>query len=204
MKGLYKKVEAMFAAYHYPAHDFKHVLRVSKLARQIAESEVYDSREAEIAGLLHDVGRTVKNSAKPHALEGVPLAKELLDAYTDSSDDAKQRILEAIEKHSDKYTEGKLNNIVQDADKLDGMGAIGINRAYTVMAEKNIPDFDPQNIIPEPGKYGAFKTAHELIALTIEWYDMLYTDKAREIGKPRHEFMKHFMQEIKRETEEAS
>ena len=202
MEELYKQVEALFEKYHYPAHDFKHVQRVSNLAKQIAKTEGYDETEAEIAGLLHDVGRTVKDPKEPHAKEGVPIAKGLLDSYTNFSTEAKERILESIRVHSDLYTQGKLNNIVQDADKLDGMGAMGINRAY--ISHSGLPDYDPKDIFPGPGDYNNFQTIHDLISLEIKWYSMLYTDKARKLGKPRYEFMLAFMDEIKREVEESS
>jgi uncharacterized protein len=158
---------------------------------------------------LHDVGRTVKDSNEPHAHLGVPIARELLNQYTHLADDAKERILKAIELHSDPVTEGKLNNIVQDADKLDGMGAIGVNRAY--LGRPNQLDFEENEIIPAPGIYNNIQTTHQLLTLILEWYTMqdsdkprLYTEKAREIGKPRYEFMKAFMEEIKREVEESS
>lgn len=201
MDELRKQVFLLFETYHFPGHDFKHVERVSKLARKIAEAEGYDPEEAEIAGLLHDVGRTVKDPKDTHAHEGVPIGKELLDKYTSLSDDVKQRIAKSIEVHSDLTTEGKLNNIVQDADKLDCMGAMGIIRAYQSL--QGIPDFDPENIYPEPGTYGNFLNVHEGISLQIKWYDMLYTDKAREIGRPRKEFMIAYMNEVIREVQEC-
>lgn len=201
MEKLREQVKALFAVYHFPAHDYKHVYRVSKLARQIAEAEGYDAQEAEIAGLLHDVGRTVKDSNLSHAHAGVPIAKDLLDNFTDLSQEVKDRIVKSVEVHSDPTTEGKLNNIVQDADKLDGMGAIGVNRAY--VSQQGKPDFYEDAIYPPAGDYYNIKTVHELLALILEWYGMLYTDKAREIGKPRHEFMKSFMERIKEEVEES-
>jgi len=197
---LYQKVHELFADTHDRAHDEKHALRVSVLARKIAEKESYDPHEAEIAGLLHDVGRTIQNPKKPHALLGLPIAKNLLDNYTDFLPDAKDRILAAIERHSDLKTTGKLNNILQDADKLDGMGAIGISRAYA----NNLPAYDSDDIIPLSSDYGNLKNAHEILALTIEWYGMLYTDSAKVLGKPRYEFMKHFFEKIKTEIEESS
>src|SRR5687767_8091218 len=121
MDELRKQVFLLFETYHFPGHDFKHVDRVSHLARKIAEAEGYDAEEAEIAGLLHDVGRTVKDPKDTHAHEGAPIAKDLLDKYTDLSQDKKDRIVQSVYVHSDPESEGKLNNIVMDADKLDGM-----------------------------------------------------------------------------------
>lgn len=199
MEKLYKAVRELFEPYQPIAHDIKHALRTAALAKQIAHAEGYDEQEAEAAGLLHDVGRTVKESTIPHAQEGAPLARKLLDAHTVFSEEAKARIVKAIEVHSDLHTEGTLNNILQDADKLDGMGAIGISRAYLSIQ----PDYDPQNIIPTQANYGSFQSAHELITLEIEWYDMLYTETAKTIGNPRYEFAKRFLEEFKREVAET-
>jgi uncharacterized protein len=201
MDELRRQTKALFDVYHFPGHDYKHVFRVSKLAKVIAESEGYDQEEAEIAGLLHDVGRTVENPTQPHAKEGAPIARELLDSYTDLPQDAKDRIVTAVSLHSDPYTTGTLNNIVQDADKLDGLGAMGVVRAYTSLPGK--PDYDPSDIIPKPGEYGDFKNAHHLMSYILQWYDMLYFDKSRKIGKPRHEYFKNFLQTIKKEIEES-
>lgn len=202
MDGLYQAVKKRFETYHAPAHDFKHVHRVSVLARIIAEAEGYDAKEAEIAGLLHDMGRTLKDLKDTHAHEGAPIARELLDKYTDFSEEVKDRIQQSVYIHSDPTSEGKLNNIIQDADKLDGLGAIGINRAYTTHHTK--PDYFEGDIIPTPTDYFKSKTSHEAIMWQIKWYDMLYTDKAKEIGRPRYEFMKAFMEQIKEEVEESS
>src|SRR5579864_6957624 len=135
INGLYKEVEGQFTRYHHIAHGFDHVLRVAKLAKYIAEQEGYDPQEAEVAGLLHDIGRTLQKGEKNHGPTGVPLASKLLDTFTQYDRQTKERILNAIRDHSELYTEGELTHIVQDADKLDGLGAIGIMRAYTSKAQ---------------------------------------------------------------------
>ena len=158
--------------------------------------------EAEIAGLLHDVGRAVQKENFGHAQAGVPVAKELLDEYTNFSNEAKARILFAIEHHSDLTSDGELAHILQDADKLDGLGAVGISRAY--IACNAIPDYDPNNIIPdEIGKYGKPITIHQQIQFQAEWYNMLYTETAKKIGELKYEFMKTYLEQIKKEIEEA-
>jgi uncharacterized protein len=201
MEKLYKAVHALFEPYQPLGHDIKHALRTAALAKQIAKDEGYDEKEAEAAGLLHDVGRTVKDSKIPHGHEGAPIAKKLLDAHTDFSDEAKTRIVDAVYIHSKLTTEGKLNNILQDADKLDGLGTIGISRAY--MTHYNKIDYDPSAIIPTSATYGKTKSAHEQIRLQMNWYSMLYTETAKKIGKPRLEFMQKFLEEFKREVEES-
>jgi uncharacterized protein len=202
MEELYTRVKELFEAYQPLGHDIKHAFRTALMARQIALAESYDPDEAEAAGLLHDIGRTVKDAANPHAHEGAPLARQYLDKYTSFSDDAKERIAHTIYVHSDVTTDDSLSHILQDADKLDGMGAIGIARAYMTHYYKT--DYIAGNVIPDPGNYyGNTKSAHEQIVLQMVWFDMLYTEYAKKIGKPRQEFMQNFMEEFKREVGEA-
>ena len=203
MQQLYKKVTELFEKDPPPGHDIKHALRTAGFAKKIAEAEGYDVMEAEIAGLLHDVGRTTQKDHMGHAQAGVPVAKELLDKYTNFSDEAKQRILSAIKHHSDLTSEGNLAHILQDADKLDGIGAVGIMRAYIVCHA--LTDYDPNNIIPdEIGEYGKPVTIHQQIQFQAEWYNMLYTKTAKEIGKSKHEFMQTYLSQIKKEIEASS
>ena len=201
MEELYKAVRDLFEPYQPLAHDIKHALRTASLARQIALAERYDADEAEAAGLLHDVGRTVKDSANFHAHEGAPMARKILDDHTSFSEEAKKRITDAIYVHSDLTTEGKLNNILQDADKLDGLGTLGISRAY--MTHYNKQDFDFHNIFPDSAAYGQTKYAHDQIRVQMNWYSMLYTQKAKDIGKARYAFMEKFIEEFKREVAES-
>src|SRR3954470_1076455 len=105
MEELYTRVRERFALYQPLGHDIKHATRTATMARHIALSENYDPDEAEAAGLLHDIGRTVKVSQIPHAHEGAPIAKEFLENYTSFSEDARKRIVDAIYVHSDKTTE---------------------------------------------------------------------------------------------------
>lgn len=147
---LYIEVKEHFGRKHHVAHGMDHVTRVAQLARYIAEQENYtDPQEAEIAGLLHDIGRTVQEEEKGHGPAGVPLAAELLDKYTTYDNEIKERILNAVRDHSGFQTEGELTHIVQDADKLDGLGAIGIMRAYTSKA--HLPAYDADNVVPTSG-----------------------------------------------------
>ena len=203
MQELYKKVTELFEKDPPPGHDIKHALRVAGLAKKIAGAEGYDAREAEIAGLLHDVGRTTQKDHFGHAQAGVPVAKELLNTYTNFSDETKERILSAIKHHSDLASESELAHILQDADKLDGIGAVGISRAYVTCHA--LPDYDPNSIIPdEVGEYGKPVSIHQQIQFQAEWYNMLFTETAKEIGKSKYEFMKTYLDQIKKEIEEST
>lgn len=200
MENLRKAVKDLFSKEYVVGHDFKHALKVSYFAKLIAKDEDYNQLEAEITGLLHDVGRILQKEHKNHGPAGLPLAKELLDKYTDCSFETKQRILYAIEHHSDKETSGKLANILQDADKLDGMGAIGVIRAC--VSRYYLPEYDDAalNLVEASDDP---KTLYEYILYQIRWMDMFYTQSAKRIAKKRHEFMIAFLNQLKLEIEES-
>ena len=196
---LYKVVQEHFDQRAHIAHGMDHVTRVAQLARHIAEKENYpDPQEAEIAGLLHDIGRTVQEEEKGHGPAGVPLARELLDRYTTYNDEVKTRILNAIRDHSGVETEGELTHIVQDADKLDGLGAVGIMRAYTSKA--HLPAYDPENIVPTKGMRDT--NIHDQIAFQLEWLDMMATPTGHTIAQKRGATIKAFLQTFKDEVDE--
>lgn len=178
------------------AHGLDHVERVAALARLIAEKESYSPEEAEVAGLLHDIGRTVQEEEKGHGPAGVPLASELLDKHTTFDLSAKKRILDAVRDHSEFKAEARLTQILQDADKLDGLGAIGIMRAYTSKAQ--LPCYAHDNIAPTKGERNT--TIHGQIAFQMEWLDMIYTDTGKAIATKRHSLMQKFLDDFKLEV----
>jgi len=196
---LYATVQAHFDARAHIAHGMDHVTRVARLAKHIAEKENYpDPQEAEIAGLLHDIGRTVQDEEKGHGPAGVPLATELLDHHTTYGDEVKQRILAAVRDHSGIETEGELTHIVQDADKLDGLGAVGIMRAYTSKA--HLPAYDPENIVPTKGARDT--NIHDQIAFQLEWLDMMATPTGHAIAQRRGATMLTFLEAFKQEVDQ--
>lgn len=178
------------------AHDISHAQRVARLAQYIAEHEGYDPMEAEIAGLLHDMGRTVQREDKNHGPAGVPLASELLDRFTDYDEATKQRILAAVRDHSKFKAEGKLTHIVQDADKLDGLGAIGVARAY--MHRSYLPIYDSSDLLPKKASVDLTSQAH--LMWMLEWVGMMETKTGRKLAEKRGAFMENFMHQIAREA----
>lgn len=196
LQGLYGEVGSHFDRRQHIAHGMDHALRVTQLARHIAEAEGYDVTEAEVAGLLHDIGRTVQEEEKGHGPAGVPLASELLDRFTDYDDDTKQRILNAVRDHSGLDTEGTLTHIVQDADMLDGLGAVGLMRAYT--SKSHLPAYDPQNIVPSVGARDT--NIHDQVAFQLEWLDMMHTNTGRELAQRRGAFMLEFLRQFEAEV----
>lgn len=200
MQNLRDRVIELWSVRHIPAHDLKHTLRVASLARRIAAAEGYDPDEAEAAGLLHDLGRLEQDEEDGHSHAGIVRARDLLDELTSFSVDAKERIVDAIGQHSNRHSTGQLANILQDADKLDGLGAIGLVRAY--VSKSHLPDYEG-HVVSQRGSRQA-RTISEQIAFQMEWFDMLYTRTAGDIAAPRHAFMRAFLSELQREVAEAA
>ncbi|MFZ2125507.1 MAG: HD domain-containing protein [Candidatus Saccharimonadales bacterium] len=196
INGLRAAVQAHFEINTPIAHGFDHVMRVVNLAEYIAQHENYDITEASVAALLHDIGRTVQKEDKGHGPSGVPLASELLDEFTDYDRHAKQRILDAVRDHSLAKTTGRLTHIVQDADMLDGLGAIGLMRAYTSKAY--LPAYDPDNIVPTVGKRET--NIHDLIAFQLEWLDMMHTNTGHTLAQKRGAFIQEFLRQFEQEV----
>ena len=128
--NVFAEVKRQFATIDDLAHGWEHVQRVYKLALFLAEREEADSFIVGVAALMHDLGRTVKDPTRHHAEISVILAREILQVQS-VSPDIQQAILHAIEAHSfSRNVEPRTleARVVRDADRLDGLGAIGIIR----------------------------------------------------------------------------
>jgi len=117
-----------------PAHDFDHIMRVYKNAQKICKKEKANEKLVLSAVLLHDLVSYPKSSkrSKMSSIESAKQSKDILKKYAFSNDDI-MLISDAIRDHSFSLhkipttIEGK---ILQDADRLDALGAIGIARSF--------------------------------------------------------------------------
>ena len=140
---LQKKVEQKMN--NDPAHDFKHIMRVYKNAKKLCKKEKGNEKLVLSAALLHDIvsypktDKRSKNSSLKSADEATRILKQL--RY---SDEEIKVISDAIRDHS--FSRGKTpktleGKILQDADRLDAIGAIGIASAgITTTAIQETPD----------------------------------------------------------------
>lgn len=140
LEVLRKQVKIIMAK-NDPAHDFEHVLRVYANAERICKKEKAEKKLVLTAALLHDIVSFPKSDkrSKTSSTKSAIKAKKILHKLLYSNDEIKI-IADAIESHSfsknkiPKTLEGK---ILQDADRLDALGAIGIARTFAVGGAEN-------------------------------------------------------------------
>ena len=129
-----------------PAHDYSHIMRVYKNAQKIAKHEKADQKLVLAAVLLHDVVQYPKSDkrSKTASAKSAELAKKILAKY-DFTKKEIAIISDAILDHSysrNKVPKTLVGKILQDADRLDALGAIGIARAFSVGGSEKRPIYN--------------------------------------------------------------
>ena len=116
------------------AHDFDHVMRVYSNAQKICKKEKANEKLVLCAALLHDIVSYPKSDkrSKMSSTESAKKSKMILKQY-DFTNDELLIVSDAIRDHSfsqNKTPENIVGKILQDADRLDAIGAIGIARVF--------------------------------------------------------------------------
>jgi uncharacterized protein len=199
-----KRVERMLKR-RDPAHDFHHIMRVYKNAEIIGRSEGTDMGVLLPAVLLHDIVVYPKGSAKSSRSsdESADLAKKILVNYGYSQKKISQ-ICYCIRAHSysKKVVPTSLEGrILQDADRLDALGAIGIARTFSVSGSENRTFYnadDPfcrsdRNLDDSRWTLDHFQT--KLLKLE----ENMHTETAKKIARERTSFMIFFISQLQKE-----
>jgi uncharacterized protein len=184
-------------------HDKYHTERVYSLAVHIAEKENADLDVVRAAALLHDIARALEDEGKisDHATEGARMARRILEEVGFPNEKIPP-VLHCIEAHRFKKgmkTKSLEAQILQDADRLDIIGAIGIARVFTRGGWSNIPIHDPA--IPPKEKYdGRSSTSvNHLREKILKVKDTLNTATAKALAEDRHEFTQQFLDTLRKE-----
>ncbi len=185
-------------------HDWFHIERVYKNALQIAEGEVCDEIVVKLGALLHDIADSKFHNGDETI--GPKIAGEFLE--TENVDQTTiQHVIKIIENISFKggNTEKTFSSIeldiVQDADRLDAIGAIGIARAFNYGGFKNRPLFNP-NIAPnlhmskEEYKNSQAPTLNHFYEKLLLLKDKMNTETGKQIAKERHRYMEGFLSQF--------
>ncbi len=194
------------------AHDFDHVLRVTKMGVRIAQAEGADVDVVRAAALLHDV--PVAGSGRDaHHLA----AAEFADAYLRAAGMEATRIenvVHSIQAH--RYRDRSVcpqtleAKCLYDADKLDSIGAIGVARAFAhagshgsrlwrAQPTSKAPpdDVKPSGLKAQPHlRQCNYTPVHEFVYKLRHILSTLYTATARTIGTQRHDFMCRFYERL--------
>jgi len=194
------KSEDFFRLSH---HDRSHVERVYNLALRIARTENADLDVVKAAVLLHDVARAVEDEGKidDHAREGAKMARKILEEVGFPKEKT-ARVIHCIEVHRFKKgmkTESPEAQILQDADRLDIIGAVGIARVFTRGGWGNKPIHDPR-IKPKKKYDGKSETSvNHIYEKILKVKDTFNTKAAREIAEERHKFVEVFLDRLLKE-----
>ena len=182
-------------------HDWFHIERVYKNALLIAEEEDCDLIVVKLAALLHDIADSKFHDGDE--LIGPKVAREFLESQN-VTEDVISHVIAIIENISFKVGnfEKKFNSkeleIVQDADRLDAIGAIGIARTFNYGGFKNRAIYDP-NIQPNLGmskeeyKNSTAPTLNHFYEKLLLLKDKMNTKSGKKIAQKRHDFMVTFL-----------
>lgn len=199
------------------AHDFDHILRVTRLGAYIAGREGADVEVVRIAALLHDVpvaesthndAATAGNARRTHHLAAADFARQFLQARGMASEQV-ANVVHCIEAH--RFRDQSIQpttleaQCLYDADKLDSIGAIGVARAFAYAGH------DGNRLWTEPWPTVAQRTAkptgadytpvHEFVYKLQQLLATLHTATAQQIGAERHTFMVAFFSQLDAEME---
>ena len=179
-------IQGLFAE-NADGHGFDHSMRVYRNALRIAETEpAADRLIVSLGALLHDA-----DDHKLFHTENNENARRFLREHG-IRPDTEDRICEAVNAVSFSKNRGKQPEtiearIIQDADRLDAIGAIGIARTFAYGGQ--------HGRTPE----ASIAHFHEKLLLL---KDLMNTEKAREMAESRHAFMEQFLREWEREQDE--
>jgi uncharacterized protein len=198
------KIDIKKIIHNDPAHDFDHIVRVYKNAQQIIKKEKVNEKLVLSAVLLHDIVSFPKSDkrSKNSSIESAKKAKTILKKYDFTLDEI-TIVCDAISEHSfsqkkiPKTIEGK---ILQDADRLDALGAIGIIRVFATGGSLRRPFYnldDPfcKKRIPNDKTWTLDHFFEKLLKLEF----LMNTKSGKIEAKKRTKILKNFLKQLKHE-----
>jgi len=202
LDSLKNKVKKIMA--NDSAHDFEHTIRVYKNAQKICKKEKANEKLVLSAVLLHDIVSYPKSDkrSKTSAIKSAKKSKKILEKL-DFTNKEITIISDAIKDHSfsqnkiPKTIEGK---ILQDADRLDALGAIGIARVFATGGSLKRPFYnidDPfcKRRIPDDHTW----TVDHFFAKLLKLESLMNTKSGKAEAKKRTRILKEFLNQLKQE-----
>jgi len=190
-------------------HDWFHIERVWRNAKLIAQSENVNLEIVELGALLHDIADSKFHNGDETI--GPKKAKEFLESEkVDSA--TTNHVIAIIENISFKGGKTKRTfsskelDVVQDADRLDAIGAIGIARTFNYGGFKNReiynPDIKPDlNMTKEEYKNSTAPTINHFYEKLLLLKDKMNTNTGKKVAEQRHQFMEQYLEQFYNEWE---
>ncbi|MCX6173037.1 MAG: HD domain-containing protein [Flavobacterium sp.] len=190
-------------------HDWFHIERVYKNALLIAQNEICNLEIVQLGALLHDIADSKFNNGDETV--GPKVAREFLESQN-TSEEIINHVINIIENISfkggnfeNKFTSIELQ-IVQDADRLDAIGAIGIARTFNYGGFKNRALYNPEivpnlNMSKEEYKNSEAPTLNHFYEKLLLLKDKMNTETGKIIALERHKYMENFLSQFYAEWE---
>jgi len=187
------------------AHDFEHIMRVYKNAQKMCKQEKANEKLVLSAALLHDIVSYPKSDkrSKNSSMESAKKSEQILKKY-DFSKDEIEIISDAIRDHS--FSQNKVpgtleGKILQDADRLDALGAIGIARVFATGGSLKRPFYnidDPfcKTRTPDDKTWTVDHFYQKLLKLE----SLMNTKSGKIEAKKRTKVLKEFLKQLKQEV----
>lgn len=191
------------------AHDFDHVLRVTRTAEMLARQEGADRTVVMLAALCHDLpAPNAEPSRQAHHWAAADFAGQLLTARGLAAERV-ANIVHCIQAHRFRDQTVQPQTLeaqcLYDADKLDSIGAIGVARAFAFAGRtgERLWHTPAASIsLSEAKPTGAdYTPVHEFVYKLQTLCATLYTPTARQIGAERHAYLVTFFQQLDREMQ---
>ena len=189
-------------------HDWFHIERVWKLSQKIAKTENVNLQVVELGALLHDIAdakfyngdESVAPKKTREFLESIKVESQIIEQVV--------AIVQHISFKGGNFTSTYFSlelAVVQDADRLDALGAIGIARAFHYGGFKNRQIYNP-NILPnlnmdkETYKKSTAPTLNHFYEKLLLLKDRMNTATGKQMAEERHVFMEQFLEQFYKET----
>ena len=193
-------------------HDWFHIERVYKTALTINASEKADSLIVSLAALLHDIADSKFNNGDETI--GPRIAGEFMQSLN-LAPEIIEHVQQIILNMSYKASLGTVTfhshelEVVQDADRLDAIGAIGIARAFTYGGFKNRVLYDPaipfvENMSKEAYKNTTAPTINHFYEKLLLLKDLMKTAAGKTMAQQRHDFMLNYLDQFYKEWDGKS
>ena len=190
-------------------HDWFHIERVYNNALNLLKSEKAKEQVVILGALLHDIADSKFHNGDETV--GPKKANEFMTSIG-IEEDVKEHVIKIIENISfkggnfERKFASKELEVVQDADRLDAIGAIGIARAFQYGGFKNRTIHDPEekpkfNMTKEEYKKHTGSTVNHFYEKLLLLKDLMNTETGKQIAQNRHEYMQGFLQQFYNEWE---